>query len=140
MTETFLHRSGEDVVFYAAPRSFGRTLLRSDVTAIAFRVAKLSAPDTDLYTATYYVAAEPSTGDYTQAMFDSLQTGNEWPHSSGGYSLAIVHDASDYTFDDGEVYLVEAALTVAVGSPTWPDLSDGGTKTVQWIVDARRVV
>jgi hypothetical protein len=140
MTATFTHRVGEDLILLAAPRSFGRTLLRGDVSAITVKVYDLDDPSTVLHTQTYYTAAEPSTGDYTQAMFDSLQTDASWPYSTGGYSLWIRLEDSTYSLSDDAVYLVDAELTVAVGTPTFPDLTDGGVKIVQWVVDPKRVL
>ncbi len=137
MTSTFTHRVGESVVLYAAPEAFGRLLLRGDVTAIALTVANLAAPDTALYSASYYTAAEPSTGDYTQAMFDSAQTGDEWPHTTG-YTLAIFIDEDNYAFPEDGTFLVEAALTVAA-SGSWPDITAPQTRKVQWILDTRRI-
>lgn len=136
MAKTFIHRAGEDLLVYAAPKAFGRTLLRSDVSAISWTISLHSDPDTPLWTQAYYTAAEPSTGDLTQAMFDSLQSGSE---SAIDYTLLIVHDEGDFALDPSKVYLAEIALTVAISSPTYPDLADGGVKKIQLVIDSRRV-
>jgi len=125
---------GQHLVVIGAPTSpAGALLTRGEVSACTIKVFEVpsdTAP-THVYTVSPSVTADPPSAAYDQCMFATARTDWDLP---GSYTFWYRIPVSDYAFEGGKTYIVEAALTAGHPATTFPELDDYGTLYLRWKV------
>ncbi len=125
---------GEDLFLLARPMTpHGVTLYSADIATATMTIFDVNGSATG--TAKALTAGDdPSSSDYAECMFSTLQD-DDWWDQSGGYTFwNRVQQTTDYTFVGGGSYRVEVTLAAGHSAPTWPNMNDYGDIKLVWLV------